>query len=165
MRELKEVFSKDINKVVSWHKDKKGRKKFWTLCWLTYLGIFLIFAAASALFALAGLYFDANAINYPWAMHWDDSTSLGFFVGAIVLYVVGIGLGIFFAFYFPCLFKESQNIYLASEEYRVAKLQYLRTDLTTIDPKELKWLLKLKYIDRAHYNSAITLINKKEATM
>ena len=162
MKTFEQRFEKDIKKVVPWHKDEKGRRKFWTLCWLTYAGIFILLLIASALFTGAGLFFDDQASGPPWAVNWDSAKSVAPFVTGIIIFLIAIGLGIFFAIYFPGLFKESQEIFLASPQYRVKKLALLRMDLTRLSEKQLKWLCRLKYIDKAHYKSAIEAKKKKE---
>ena len=161
MKTFAERFSKDISKVVSWHKDVKGRRKFLAIFWSTYAIILLFLIAASVMFTLAGLKFDDTAVGPPWVLDINDSRSMGLFVGGIVLYIIAIGLGLFFAIYYPGLFKESQAIYLTSQQYRIQKILYLRTDLTRLDKKYLKWLYKLKYIDKSHYKTALEAKKKK----
>ena len=158
MKPFEERFKKDIEKVVPWHKDKKGRHKFWTLFWLTYLGIFLIFLGAAACFTAAGLRFDEENVN-PWTMDWPPEC-IGCFVGGIILFLAGVGVGVFFAIYYPGLYKESQKIYLKSLGYIRNMLKLKRYDLTKFSKEQLKWLYKLKYIDKAQYKSTLETIQK-----
>ena len=167
MKTFEQRFSKDIKKVVSWHKDEKGRRKFLTMFWLTYTGIFILMLVASFLFTGAGLFFDDTAIGPPWAINWDSAKSVAPFTIGIIIFVAGIAVALFFAFYFPGLYKESQNIYLASKEYKARKLQCLKIDLMKFNKKQLKWLYKLKYIDKSHYKQALEAkkkLEKKETT-
>ena len=162
MKTFEQRFEKDIKKVVPWHKDEKGRRKFWTLCWLTYFAIFLLLVVASYLFTAAGLGFNDEAEGPPWDIKWDSAKSVvPFFVG-IGVFLIATGLGIFFAIYFAGIFKESQSIYLASQEYRIKKLAFLRMDLTRFNKKQLKWMFRLKYIDKSHYKTALENIKKQK---
>ena len=160
MKTFEQTFKKDISKVVSWHKDKKGRQKFKLMCWFTYLGLIILLVVASYLFTAAGLYFDESAVGPPWAINWDNAKSVVPFSIGIVIFIIATVLLIFFSVYYPGLYKESQNIYLTTKEYKAKKMKYLRADLTKIDKKELKWLFKLKYVDKQRYKQALE--NKKK---
>ena len=160
MKTFEQRFEKDIKKVVPWHKDEKGRKKFWTICWLTYFGIFVLLLGSAALFTLFGVTFDNDIVGPPWVV--PNPASIWYLVGGLIIFVIAIGLGIFFAIYFPGIYKESQNIYLASSAYKARKLQCLKSDLTKYNKRQLKWLFKLKYIDKQQYKSTLETKKKLE---
>ena len=162
MKTFEERFSKDINKVVSWHKDEKGRRKFLAMFWLTYLAIFLLLVLASYLFTGAGLFFDDSAVGPPWAINWDSAKSVLPFSFGIVIFVIAIALALFFAFFYPGLYKESQSIYFTTKDYRQRKLWCKRMNLTKFNKKQIKWMYKLKYIDKTQYKQVLEAKKKLE---
>lgn len=145
---------KQSDKYLFIHYDKKNRVKFRNFCWLIYLIIFLFILIASLLIGLSGLKFDPdNPDYYPYWVLTTIGQKVEFTFGLIIM-LLDFAIGVFFAFYLPGIYKESQNKYFRTEKFKQIRIKHMTEDLSIFSLKELKWLKKLNYIDKVKYEQA-----------
>ena len=147
------LIKKLAHKYIYIHYSKQSRLKWrWTSVGI-YFGIFLFFIAAALMFTLGGLRFNPDA-PYTW------TDNVGLFAGGIVCFVIGIILMIVFSIFLAGIFNESRFLYFETDQYKNEKLKYMESDLSNLSKKEIKWLYKLKYIDKIKYEQSLKAISK-----
>ena len=92
---------------------------------------------------------------------WYVSNNLLFGFG-ITLFVLTLILGIFLSFYLVYLFKASQALYFNTNKYKNNVKKYEGINLTKYSKKQLKWLYKLKYINKNDYLVTKANLKKKK---
>lgn len=80
----------------------------------------------------------------------------------ITLFVLTLILGIFLSFYLVYLFKASQALYFNTNKYKNNVKKYEGINLTKYSKKQLKWLYKLKYINKNDYLVTKANLKKKK---
>lgn len=136
------------------HYSKKNRLKWRWACFGIHFAIFLFFIAAALCFTLAGLKFQESIPEYIWP------TNKVLFISGLVLFFVGIVLLIVFGCYIVAIFNESRSLYFNTKKYAKTRMEYMESDLTKYSVKEIKWLYKLRYIDKVKRDTIVTKIKK-----
>ena len=65
-----------------------------------------------------------------------------------------------FSIFLAGIFNESRFLYFGTDQYKNEKLKYMESDLSNLPKKEIKWLYKLKYIDKIKYEQSLKTISK-----
>lgn len=150
--EKQSIVNKLAKKYIHIHYSKKNRMKWRWASFGIYFGIFLFFIGAAACFTLAGLIFQESSPQYIWP------TNKQLFIAGLVLFFVGVVLLIIFGYHLVAIFNESRSMYFKTQKYADTRLKYMESDLKKYSLKEVKWLYKLRYIDKVKRDSTITKI-------
>ena len=151
------MINKLAHKYVYIHYSKESRLKWRWISIAIYFSIFLFFVAAALMFTLGGLKFNPEDPSTPYV--WPDN--IGLFVGGIICFVIGAILLILFSVNLAGIFNESRFLYFETDQYKEQKLKYMESDLSNLSKKDIKWLYKLKYIDKIKYEQSLKAIAKK----
>lgn len=162
-QKYKNWINKQIEDHQKIHIDAKSRSKWRHQCWLIYIIIFLVFCICAIFFAFAGLTFDSSNPDQYGPLDLSKSGAIAFLVVGIVLFVINTIVGIYFGFLLPQIYKESQALYMSTDDYLKLRIKYMQADLSTYTKKEIKWLYKLKYIDSAKYESELRRIRQEKS--
>lgn len=141
----------NCQKYIYIHKSIKSRKKFKLHYIIFVLTNLLFFVAAALAFAFSGLRFDPDVNKYTIVGETPYQVII-LSIGAIA-FTIAIILGIWTAIIIPVIFKQSQITYYQTEEFEQIKLKYMESNLKRKNKKDLKWLLKLGYIDKQKVHS------------
>ena len=135
------------------HYSKKTRMQWrWANIGIYFI-IFIFFIGAAISWTIGGLKFDTNIVEqYIWP------TNKTLFILGLVLFIVGTILLVLFGFYLAAIFNKSRLIYFKTNEYAKNKLKYMEKNLTKYSIKEIKWLYRLCYIDKAKRDATLTKI-------
>ena len=149
----KEILIKKIAyKYIHIHYTKQSRLKWRWVSITIYFVIFLFFIATALMFTLGGLKFNPDS-QYTW------QGNIWLFAGGICCFVISTILMIVFSIFLAGIFNESRFLYFATDHYKNKKLKYMKSDLSNLSKKEIKWLYKLKYIDRIKYEQSLKAIS------
>lgn len=146
------LVNKLAKKYINIHYSKKNRLKWRWVSFGICFGIFLFFIGAAACFTFAGLKFQESVPEYIWP------TNKPLSIAGLVLFFVGVVLLIVFGYYLVAIFNESQSMYFKTKMYADTYLKYMESDLTKYSLKEVKWLYKLRYIDKVKRDATIAKI-------
>ena len=146
------LVNKLAKKYIHIHYSKKNRLKWRWASFGIYFGIFLFFIGAAVCFTFAGLKFQDSVPEYIWP------TNKLLFIAGLVLFFVGAVLLILFGYHLVAIFNESRSMYFKTKKYADTRLKYMENGLTKYSLKEVKWLYKLRYIDKVKRDVTITKI-------
>lgn len=150
------------DKLIHVHYNKRNRIIFSLTYTLIFCILFLLIISASIMCAKGVQFLNSEKDDFdPSHKGWYVSNDLLFGFG-ITLFVLTFILGIFLSFYLVYLFKASQTLYFNTNKYRNNVKKYEGINLTKYSKKQLKWLYKLKYINKNDYLVTKANLKKKK---
>lgn len=151
-----------LDKLIHIHYNKHNRIIFSLTYTLIFCILFVLIIFASVMCA-KGVKFPSNPKGDfdPSYNGWYISNNLLFGFG-IALFVLTFLLGVFLSFYLVYLFKASQALYFNTKKYKNNVKKYEGINLTRYSKKQLKWLYKLRYINKNDYLVSKANLKKKK---
>lgn len=150
------------DKLIHIHYNKRNRIIFSLTYTLIFCILFVLIISASIMCVKGVQFPNSEKDDFdPSHKGWYVSNNLLFGFG-ITLFVLTLILGIFLSFYLVYLFKASQALYFNTNKYKNNVKKYEGINLTKYSKKQLKWLYKLKYINKNDYLVTKANLKKKK---
>lgn len=150
------------DKLIHVHYNKQNRLIFSLTYTLIFCILFVLIIGASIMCAKGVQFPNSGKDDFvPSHKGWYVSNDLLFGFG-IALFVLTLILGFFLSFYLVYLFKASQSLYFNTKRYKNNVKKYEGVNLTRYSKKQLKWLYKLKYINKNDYLVTKANLKKKK---